>query len=183
MRSVGGKQTIPSAVLYVGLATFFALEWPNSAQSIEILAPDLAFHFVCSPHTARSDVEMKTELFLRANSFRVLNLAKIQHRHNLHSFDTDMKGARDDQVIIEMISVPSGSSRYSFVLFSRPPTSRLSDLEDAVLKFVSNELDCETRQIKRSENGTERQQYFDSLLKRIGNLFEQADRINGERDI
>ena len=182
MRTVGGKLTIASAVLCAGLATFFTLEWPNPAQSAEVLSADLTFHFVCS-HTARSDVETKTEQFLRGNGFRVLNLAELQHRHNFHFLDTDMKGTRYGQAIIEMVSVPSGHSRYAFALYTRPPTSRLSDLEDAVLRFVSNELGCQTRQIERRDNGKERQQYFDSRLKRIGNLFEQADRINGERRI
>jgi hypothetical protein len=182
MRTAGGKQTVASAVLCVGLVTFFTLEWPSSAQSTEALSADLTFHFVCS-HTARRDVEAKTELFLRGNGFRVLNLAQLQHRNNFHFFDTDIKGIRHDQAMIDMISMPSGHSRYAFALYSRPPTSRLTDLEDAVLKFVSNELACQTRQIQRRENGKERQQYFDAHLKRIGNLFEQADRINGERRI
>jgi hypothetical protein len=182
MRTVGGKQAITSAVLCGGLATFFMLEWSNSGRSTEVLAADLALHFVCA-HTARSDVEAKTELFLRGNGFRVLNLAEVQHRHNFHFLDTQMEGMRHDQAAISMISVPSGHSRYSFALYSRPPTSRLSDLEDAILKFIPKELECQTRQIQRGENGKERQRYFDAHLKRIENLFEQADQINGERRI
>lgn len=182
MRAGGGKQATTSAVLCVGLATFFMFAWANFARSTEVLAADLAFHFVCS-HTARSDVEAKAELFLRGNGFRVLNLAEVQHRHNFHFFDTHMEGMRDDQATITMTSVPSGHSRYSFALYSRPPTSRLSDLEDAILKFISKELECQTRQIQRMENGRERQQYVDAHLKRVGNLFEQADRINSERRI
>ncbi|WKA31648.1 hypothetical protein [Bradyrhizobium roseum] len=182
MRIAGGKHAIASVVLCVGLATFFMLEWSNSARATQVLAADLALHFVCS-HTVRSDVEAKTELFLRGNSFRVLNLAEIQRRHNFYFFETQMEGMRHGQATIRLSSVLGAHSRYAFALYSRPPTSRLSDLEDAVLRFISSDLGCQTRQIQRGANGKERQRYFDADLKRIENLFEQADQINAERRI
>jgi hypothetical protein len=182
MQTAGGKRTSALTVFFLGLATFFALDRANFAQSEVLLEPDLAFILVCA-HTARSDVEAKTELFLRGHGFRVLNLADIQRQHNVHLLDTSMEGAKQDQATIHIISVPSAGSRYAFTLHSRPPTSHLNDFEDAILNFVSKELECEARQVQRHDNGKERQQYFDADLKRIENLFEEADRINGERRI
>jgi hypothetical protein len=172
--------------IFLGLAILLSLD-RQSARGLDrqgiasagaILSPDLTFLMDC-PRTDRGDVEAKTELFLNGYDFRVLNLAAIQHRHNFHLLDTNIQAVRHDQAFVEMTSVPSRRSLYAFGLYSRPPTTRLSNFENAALDLVS-ELRCEARQIRRLENGSGRRRYFDAELKRIENLFEEADRINGE---
>jgi hypothetical protein len=147
------------------------------AYGVELLSADLAFNFVCK-ETPRDDVERQTELFLKARNFKVLNLARIQHEHSFHLFDTNIAALDQDRRIVDMKSVPGSDQTYSFYLYSRPPTNHSASLEDSILDFVSDTLKCNTRQIERHENEKERQEFYESQVRRVEGLFEEADRIN-----
>lgn len=127
---------------------------------------------------------MKTELFLRETDLGVQIWRISSADRMFYLLDTHIEGAKRDLATIMMLSVPNAKlldTRFGYILDRRP--ARLSDLEDAILNFVSKDLNCRPSEIRRDANGKERQQYFDADLKRIEDLFEEADRINGERRI
>jgi hypothetical protein len=61
-----------------------------------------------------------------------------------------------------------------------PPTKRASQLEDALLKFASDTLGCEVRQVSRGENGADARSFHDQLISNAENLFREAEQL-GER--
>jgi hypothetical protein len=155
-------------VCLLSVAPLSSAEQTKAAQPSRSLSADLSFHFECK-EGLRSDVEKQIEFFLRGHGFKVLNQADIQRQHNVHIFDTR--------------SVLGADRRYSFGLYSQPPTNHSVSLEQDILNFVSENLKCEIRQIARKENGEEKKEFYESELRRVQSLFEQADRINGGRHI
>jgi hypothetical protein len=149
-----------------------------AAQPSGSIAADLSFHFVCR-EKRRGEIERRIEAYLETKKFRVLNQADIQRRHDVHLFDTNLVALDQDQRMIEIRSVPRADARYSFYLYSRPPTNHLISLEADILRFISENLNCETRQIARNANGPEVRKLYNSEIRRVKSLFDQADRING----
>jgi hypothetical protein len=185
-RQSGGSVTLGRlnyvVVCLLGLNSLCAAEHTLAGQLVRSLLPDLSFHYVCKAGL-RGDIEKRTQLFLRANGFRVLNLADIQHQHDIHFFDTNILALDRDQRMIEIRSVPRADQRYSFGLYSQPPTSHSVALERDILNFISVDLGCESRQIRRNQNREEQKEFYESELRRARGLFEEADRINGGRHI
>jgi hypothetical protein len=142
------------------------------------LAADLALQFVCK-ESRRDDIEKNMEAFLKKNGFKILNLGEIQRQHDVYLIDTNIVALNGDQRMVEMRSVPLAERRYSFYLYSRPPTDRSDLLERNILSFVSESLKCDMRQIARNENGKERARFYESQVRRVEGLFDEADRING----
>jgi hypothetical protein len=169
-------------VCLLSVAPLSSAEQTNAAQPSRSLSADLSFHFECK-EGLRSDVEKQIEFFLRGHGFKVQNQADIQRQHNVHIFDTNMVALDGDRRMIEVRSVLGADRRYSFGLYSQPPTNHSVSLEQDILNFVSENLKCETRQIARKENGEEKKEFYESELRRVQSLFEQADRINGGRHI
>ena len=169
-------------VCLLSVAPLSSAEQTKAAQRSRSLSADLSFHFECK-EGLRSDVEKQIEFFLRGHGFKVLNQAGIQRQHNVYIFDTDMVALDGDQRMVEVTSVPGADRRYSFGLYSQPPTNHSASLEQEILNFVSENLKCETRQTARKENGEEQKEFYESELRRVQSLFEQADRINGGRHI
>jgi hypothetical protein len=145
-----------------------------------ILSPDLAFHFIC-PGEDRRLVEEKVEEFLKKNGFKVLNLARIQHEHQVFFFESDIKGLDENRRIIELRSVPPTPDRYALDVYTQPPTKRVPQLEKDVLRVVSDALRCEVRQVTSGENGVDAISYYDRVIKRIENLFLEAERLRSDR--
>ncbi|WJR81498.1 hypothetical protein [Bradyrhizobium sp. NP1] len=168
-----------SLVCWLGAVSFCSSQQIVAAQ-LNLLSADLAFHFVCEGKS-RGEPEKAIEPFLRASGFRVLNLAEIQRRHDVNLFDTNVIALDRDGRIIDIRSVPQAHRRYSFYLYSSPPTSHSNDLEEQILTFVSGDLGCEVRQIERHENRELQKGFYESELRRVERLFEEADRINGKR--
>jgi hypothetical protein len=152
-----------------------------AAQSSRLLLANFSLHFVCKGEP-RDDVENSIELFLVAKNFKVLNQADIQRQHDVHLFGTSMVALDRDLRMIEIKSVPGADQRYSLYLYSRPPTNH-SALEEEILNLISKNLRCETRQVARKENRVEQKEFYESEIRRVKSLFEEADRINGRRRI
>jgi hypothetical protein len=164
------------------VAVLFGAEQAIAAQSSGVLLPDIAFHFVCK-EAPRGDIERRMEAFLRRSGFKVLNVADVQRQHDAYISDTNIVALDGDRRITEIRSVPGADRRYSLNLYSQPPTNHFSSLEEDILHFVSEDLKCETRQIARKENGEEQRGFYESQVRRVQGLFEEADRINGGRRI
>jgi hypothetical protein len=169
-------------VCFLCVAVLFGVEQAIAAQSSRMLLPDIAFHFVCKK-AHRGDIERRMKAFLKGDGFKVLNVADVQRQHDAYISDTNMVALDSDRRIIEIRSVPGVDWRYSFSLYSRPPTNHLSSLDEDILHFVSEDLQCETRQIARKENGEEQKEFYESQVRRVQGLFEEADRISGGRRI
>ena len=160
----------------------FAGKQTAVAQSNRHLHADLAFNFVCKKDS-RDAVERRMESFLKERDFRVLNLADIQRRYDVHLFDANMVALDSDQRMIDVRSIPGADWTYSFFLYSPPPTNHSFAFEADILSFVSENLKCQTRQIARSENGSEQKEFYDSQVRRVKGLFQEADRFRGGNGI
>jgi hypothetical protein len=169
-------------VCFLCIAPLCSAEQSVAVQSSRTLLADLSLHFICKDGS-RSEIEKRMESFLIGNAFRVLNLADIQRQHDVHIFDTNMVALDPDRRMIEIKSVPGADGRYSFYLYSQPPTNHSPSLEGNILSFISENMKCEARQVARKENGEEQKEFYESELRRVRNLFEEADRINGGRRI
>ena len=152
------------------------------AQQPQSLLPDLAFHFVCKGRE-RAQIEGKVEAFLAQHNFKVLNQGELQRQHEVHLFNTSISAYEGDLRFVEVRSVPSAADRYSFGLYSLPPTNHARGLEENSLNFVSQNLGCEMRQVERNENDETHADFFRKLLGMMRNLFEEADQIRGLRKI
>jgi hypothetical protein len=68
--------------------------------------------------------------------------------------------------------------RYGVGLSTPPPTRHASEIEDALLNFVSSELRCEARQVARRENAAEAADLYDQEVAKVENMFREADKLN-----
>jgi hypothetical protein len=148
------------------------------ADNVRVLKSDLSFHFVCR-NLAVTKVEYSMENFLRALDFKVLNLARLQHDHGVFLENVHIMGIDVNDRIVDLSSVPLTPNRYSFFLRTLPPTERAEKLEQQFLSYVSNELDCEVRQILREENNAGVLDLYQKELNRVENLFREAERLEG----
>ena len=121
-----------------------------------------------------------------------VNFASLQRQRDADAFETNVVALDRDQRMIEIRSVPGAGQRYSFALYSRPPTNRLASLERDILEFISERLKSVNRQVQRHENSEEQRDFFEieagqNLFLPIvlyqcegfRILFEEADRMNG----
>jgi hypothetical protein len=181
-KHVAMKRTIlVSAALWI-LATVPSLPDVTHAQSGLLFSSDLAFQFICKDK-ARSALEKDFEDFLQREGFKVLNQGKIQREHGVFVFDTQIIGLDDKKRTIDVIALPGSEGRYAVRLRTPPPTQRVVILEGALLKFVSDKLACEVRQIARGENGADAKAYYDQEISRIENLFREAAEMEGRRQL
>jgi len=167
-----------SIVLLIGIAAF----WPAAEARAEnrTLHPDLAFNFVCKDKD-RSALEGEIERFLRHEGFKVLNQGRIQREHGIFLLETHIIGLDDKRRMVDLTSSPHTEDRYSLGLNTPPPTQRAPQFEEALLKFVSNKLGCEVRHMTRGDNGADASEFHNSEVKRVENLFREAEELHGER--
>lgn len=156
-------------------------------QQVRALSSDLSFILDCKDREA-STLEDPIEEFLRHESFDVLNLAKVQRRHNWFSvLDVYIVGLDKPQRMIQFNSLPAPKNvarlqgKYSVGLRTPPPTQRAPELEDALLKFAPEQLQCGVRQVIRHENGADVADLYESEIRRVKNLFREADQLNGRQ--
>jgi hypothetical protein len=135
-----------------------------------------------------STLEGLIEEFLRRESFDVLNLASVQRRHNRFStLDLEIIGLDKAQRKIHFRSLLSPENvvrlqgRYSVELRTPPPTQRVPEVEDALLKFAADQLRCGVRQVTRKENGADVADLYENEIRRLKNLFREADQLNGQQ--
>jgi hypothetical protein len=175
------RRTIRSfVVLVLGAATAASPNLPSRADPVQVLSPDLAFHFVCKgkEHLALED---DIGVFLRRQGFKVLNQGRIQHEHGFDLTDLKIIGLDDKRRMVRIIAVPFSEGRYSVGLNTPPPTRHDPQLEDALLAFASKTLGCHVRQVTRGENAADAREFYNAEVKRTENLFQQAERLRGER--
>jgi hypothetical protein len=172
------KQLVSSNILLIVVGSLF-MPGDASANSNAVL-PDLALQFVCKDKT-RSGLELDIETFLRNEGFKVLNLGRIQREHDLFLLDVHIVAVDGARRIVDIISIPPAEARYGLRLTSPPPTRHAPQLEEAFKMFISEKINCEIRQESRSENEADAKKLFDSAVRRIENLFDEAERLQGER--
>ena len=150
------------------------------AQSTKLLTNDLGFIFVCKQSTP-SVLEDGIERFLRREGFKVLNQARIMWQRGSFIFDILIIGMDEKRRIFKFNALPPTKGEYAASLITPPPTQRSTDLEVAVLKLVSEQLGCEVRQVARGENHTDFEQAYNNHHTIIENLFEQAEKLQGQQ--
>jgi hypothetical protein len=154
-------------------------------QQVRVLSSDLNFIMDCKDREP-STLEGPIEEFLRRESFDVLNRASIQRRHNWFStLDVEIIGLNKARRLIHFRSprAPKDVARlqghYFVELRTPPPTQRAPEVEDALLKFATEQLQCGVRQVIREENGADVADLYESEIRRVKNLFREADQLNG----
>jgi hypothetical protein len=158
-----------------------------SAQAVRVLSSDLGFIMACKDRDP-STLEGPIEEFLRREGFDVLNRASLQRRHNWFStLDLEIIGLDKARRMIHFWSHPAPKTvarlqgYYSVELRTPPPTQRAPEVEDAVLKFVADQLRCGVRQVTRQENGADVADLYENEIRRVENLFREADQLNGRQ--
>jgi hypothetical protein len=162
-------------VMAVGWFTHDAQAQPTSS-----VHSDLAFHFVCK-QAIPARLEDGIEGFLKYEGFKALNQARIMRSQGTSPFDILIFGLDDKQRIFKFTAFPRTKDKYSVSLVTPPPTQRSSDLEDGVLKLVSEQLGCEVQQVTRHDNQADAKVAFDRHYKQIEDLFQQPERLKGQQ--
>ena len=145
------------------------------AQDGQTIRADLAFHFDCKAE-ADPPSDGTTERFLEKLGFRVLNKVRLARQQRvMHPFTLDIVAIDDQRREITFMGFPTSPGTYSVGFYSPPPTRHSTELEDALLTFVSSQLGCSVRQIERHENGEEVRSFYDKLFKIREGWFQQAE--------
>ncbi len=156
-----------------------------SAQQVRVLSSDLGFIMDCKDRDP-STLEGPIEEFLRRESFDVLNRASLQRRHNWSStLEVEIIGLDQAQRIIHFRSprapktVARLQGRYFVELRTPPPTRRAPELEDALLKFVPDQLQCGVRQVSRQKNGADVADLYENEIRMVESWLREPNRLNG----
>jgi len=105
-----------------------------------------------------------------------LNEVRLAKKHHMDfPFDMYIVGIDKQRRMIHFMSISLPTEYFAVQLNSPPPTHHDSDLENAVLVFVSNKLGCQTRQISRGANGEEARDFYERLFQIDEGWFRQAD--------
>src|SRR5215831_13197308 len=146
-------------------ALFAGLTESVRAQSASLQA-DFAFLFACKQND-QTTMEGQIEKFLSDEGFKVLNQARTNRKRGAPSFGVLVFGLDEKRRIITVNALPPREGRYAASLITPPPTHRSAALEDAFLKFVADQLGCETYQVSRNENAADMLDAYDRHLKII----------------
>ncbi|MEQ1662372.1 MAG: hypothetical protein ABL877_06730 [Thiobacillus sp.] len=143
----------------------------------DVLSPDMTFFFDCQGKD-RAVLEGDITKFLMSEGFRVLNERQIERAHGFNIFDIHISGFDVKRGIIEFMSFPPAAGSYSVRFISPPPTQHSAQIEEAILTFARNNLECEIRQRSGGENGIEVTNFYNSEVKRIEGLFRELAKMN-----
>jgi hypothetical protein len=166
----------------VALAALFAL---SGCGREEKLAPDFAFNFTC--HGERYPAsETAIEKFIASHGFTAFNEERVRRQYNLPMYPLAIDGfdVRRRMLDFRGINEKSGdkpepvASIYSVGLYSPPPTRHDTNLENAMLAFVTNTLKCEVSHVSHASNGAERAAFFDKIYKAEQNRIRQGMRCD-----
>lgn len=169
----------PLNFLVVVLTSLYVL---SSHAAIRTLSPDLAFNLKC-PRSDEPSLEQMIEDFLNSNEFRVVNQAKIEREYGRRSFTMRIVGVDSNKRIIEFIGFPATPERFTVSLFSRPPTVHAHELEALLQHFSSEKLGCQIAQLRHGSNDADSLDLFEGNLRRIENLFREADELRHGKKI
>jgi hypothetical protein len=145
-------------------------------QSSPTVVADLAFHFDCKAG-AYPVSDKAVEQFLQSRGFKVLNVVQARRERKMDPMLSDLfiDGIDQQQRMIRFMAEPLTHGSYSVTLYTRPPTEHATDLEDALLAFVSQTLKCHVRQVARRENGLEAQGAYSDFFKKREDSFRQLE--------
>ena len=164
----------------VAVAALSALGIESSiAQERSVLYADLSIQFECS-HIQREELENAVEQFLAKQKFKTLNQGRLQRQHH-YPGTVNLVGLDDGQRIINVVALLYPDIRYAATVHSPPPTKRASALEDALQKFVTQDLRCEIKQIDRSENPAAAKDLHQNQVSRVRKLLREAEVLKGHR--
>jgi hypothetical protein len=113
----------------------------------------------------------------------VLNPARIQREHGVLSLEVHMIGLDDRRRTVDLMSIPPVENRYAVRFRTPPPTQRASDVEDALLQFVSHKLGCELRQVTHGHNGAGAADLYEDEVRGIEREFREAEELEGKRGL
>jgi hypothetical protein len=176
---------------FVAIAALLALCGCGREQK---LAPDFAFNFTCTG-AAYPASESAIEKFVSGRGFTAFNEERVRRQYKLAMYPLAIDGfdARHRMLDFRGINEKSGdkpdpsvASIYSAGLYSPPPTRHDTDLEKAMLAFVTGTLKCEVSNISHADNGVERAAFFDKIYKaeqkRIGQGMRCDKQSGGKLD-
>ncbi|HTP82597.1 MAG TPA: hypothetical protein VMQ11_06620, partial [Alphaproteobacteria bacterium] len=95
----------------------------------------------------------------------------------LQMIGIDSHRRRIDVILMPPPSTTREARRYDLSLLSPPPTKHDAKLEDSALKFASDTLACEVRQVRRGENEADAGPFYDRLFKTTEGWFQQANEL------
>ena len=168
--------------LVILLLSAAILPCSGEVAAVRSLSADLSLHFICSGQD-RVSIEKRVVTFLIENGFKVLNLARLQQEHQVFFLKTNIKSLDAKHRMIDLLSPSPNPDRYVLTLNTPPPTRREVKIEDAILRFVSDTLKCDVRQVTRGENGSDRRDLHEDEVGRLESLFVEAERLRGERKL
>jgi hypothetical protein len=156
------------------------------AQSVRVLSSDLGIRMICKDRDP-STLEDPVERFFKSRGFRVLNVGRIQRQHGHGSpIEVSVVGLDEKRRTVDFTTIPFPKDqarlqgRYSVTFKTPPPTQHASEIEDALLNFLSSELRCEVRQVTHGENAAEAADLYNGEFARIENMFREADKLGGQ---
>ena len=167
----------------LGILCIAGIAWfhdSGRAQPHRLLGNDLGLIFICKQNMPPTTIEDGIESFLRQQGFKVLNQVRLQRERGVFiPFVILIWGLDEQGRIINFDGLPTQKGKYAASLLTRPPTRRSTDLEDAILKLVSEQLGCELTQVARGENQADTEQGYDNHYRIIEGLFQKAERLQG----
>ena len=146
-----------------------------SGQERRSFYNDLAFHFDCKGDAYPVHDET-VEQFLQSQGFKVLNVVRIQRERNVEQGPSELfvDGIDRERRMVRFMAEPLSPGTYTVGLSTRPPTRHATQLEGALVTFVSDTLRCTVSQIALNENGPEARSYYDEVFMRRESSFKQA---------
>jgi|GEM_PF-2329501 hypothetical protein len=157
------------------------------------LAPDFAFNFTCHGASYPAS-ESAIEQFITSRGFKAFNEERVRRQYKLAMYPLAIDGFDAKRRMLDFRGInekPSDkpvpvATIYSVGLYSPPPTRHDTDLEKAMLAFVTGTLKCEVSNISHADNGVERAAFFDKIYKaeqkRIGQGMRCDKQSGGKLD-
>lgn len=136
------------------------------------LAPDLAFNFRCS--TKASPVsETAIENFIQSRGFTVFNEERVRRQYKLGMYPLAIDGDDKSHRMLDFRGVNEKASDepvavatiYAVGLYSPPPTTHDTALEQATLDFVAHTLKCDISHISHGTNTADQAMLFDKIYR------------------
>jgi len=120
-------------------------------------------------------LEKKIEQFLKQQGFRVLNLGALQKEKATNIYDLHITALDAKRRIVSIVAFSNSPGKMNVGLYGPPPTQHDATFENALLNFTSTDIQCKAKQVTRNDNGAEATEVHDANLRRIEELFRQAE--------
>jgi len=147
-------------------------------QQQESLSPDLALNFSCKIAPSEEAIEK----FLKLHDFEVANPERVrrQLQRSFFLLDIEALDKRSWIVTFRGSSIPAVQQKVEGVFYtvgvnSPPPTQHDRNLEEAIISFVSNDLDCQITSNGRYENPVGATDFFRLILSNQKSRIYEAE--------